>query len=339
MVATSTIPERPRTAVRPKIATHLQLVSPTQARLLASQGFPGQRPLRPHHVAYLQGLIERGHFRAGTTVSFAVVGGRKYLINGQHTLTALSQTTGGPLWLQLEEIRVDSLAEAGLLYATYDRNLARNWLDLYRSDPSLHALRLPSSRLKYLSAAVNLLADGLQQRTAFAQARPYDGLLRDPQIRFALVAAWESEMLLLLAECQGPPSVRHLLLRASVLSVALITYRYQPEAAQRFWPCIAADSGLVAGDPAHTVLRFLRETPTRAMDGVIYARLVASGWNAAFTGRSLQHLRGRHARYPLLLAGTPHDGTAHLCYLTLAGDVVTNPVAQTAEDPHAPTRD
>ncbi len=327
------------TPLRPKIATHLQLVSPKQARDLLQTPYPNQRPLRPHHVRFLQGLIERGTLRPGTTVSFGVVEGTRYLVNGQHTLTALGQTTGGPLWLQLEEIRVDTLEAVGQLYESYDRNLARSWADIYHADTRLQVYELGTKHLSLLGGACLHLATGFQSRNAFPASPHYwvHLLLRDVTVRFGLMQTWCDELQNCLNGCQGPGPIRKLLTRAAVLSVALVTYRFQPEAAHLFWPSIARDSGLSEGQPAHSLLRFLRDTPTRKVDTATYSRYVASAWNAHFESRPMHRLQARAATPPLLLAGTPHDGRTAKGYLTRDGTAVQMPEALD-EEPDAGAR-
>jgi hypothetical protein len=322
---------------RPPISTHLELVNPTQARdILDKEAYPHQRPQRPYQVQFLRQLMEctcngrpvHSHFRAGTLISFARVGkypqAPRYLINGQHTLAALGETTGGPLWLQVEEIVVPDLQTAGVLYETYDRNLARSWNDLYRADVSLQQYALVPKHLAKLGGAIRFLANGFQQ-AMHMQWRSWETLLKNTHIRFALMADWHQEMHHVVQGQSGPGSVRTMLQRAAVLSVALVTYRFQPEAAQRFWPAIAADSGLVAGQPTHTLLRFLRETPTRRLEPALYTRHVASAWNAFVQERPLKKLQPGPASQPLLLLGTPHDGTETKRYLTDEGTVVRQP--------------
>ncbi len=314
---------------RPSITTHLLLVSPKQARdMLSQDAYPQQRPLRPHQVRFLRHLIEHGHFREGTIISFAkcgkAPGAPRYLINGQHTLAALGETTGGPLWLQEEEILVPDLRAAGLLYETYDRNLARSWTDLYQADARLQEYDLAAKHLARLGSVTPYLVTGFAQQFYFT-GEDRLALLKDTQIRFALMAAWKDEMLNFLRGCHGPVSIRNVLQRAAVLSVALVTYRYQPEAAHLFWPRMAADSGLTNGQPAHTLLRFLRETPTRRLDSASYTRHVAAAWNAAFDRRALERIQPRPAARPLLLMGTPHDGHQHYSYLAAEGAVLTQP--------------
>jgi hypothetical protein len=327
-VTTSVAVPRPvrRAPPRPRVSVHLVLVSPGQARdIMAHEVYARQRPLRPYQVAYLQTLMEHGHFRQGTTITFAVREKRRYVINGQHTLVALGQTGGAPVWLQMEEYRVESEEEVGALYATYDRNLARSWADLYAADVRLQQYDLGRVSLRTLGGAVPILASGFHEARTRFTPQPWVQWMKDPYIRFALMGAWKDEMLTFLNGLRGPGGVRKLLLRASVLAVALVTVRWQGGLAQQFWPSVARDSGLSEGQPAHTLLRWLRETPTRRLDAGGYQRLVASAWNAYVDGRELYRLQGRGGEQPLLLAGTPHDGRGHYGYVSAGGEVRHQP--------------
>lgn len=83
--------------------------------------------------------------------------------------------------------------------------------------------------------------------------------------------------------------------------------------------------------PAHRpkitthLLRWLRETPARALQPDVYSRYVATAWNAAYQGRELYQIRPRRNEQALLLTGTPHDGTAHRHYVTPDGTVLHTP--------------
>jgi hypothetical protein len=339
MATTLASPKAPATPSRPKLSTHLHLVSPQQAReLLRDTVYERQRPLRPYRVTELRLLLEQeGHFRPGTVVSFAVWKDHgTYCINGQHTLAALGATTGGPYWLQFEEHRVSSMEEVDWLYTTYDRNLQRSWIDLYKADSRLAALDLPGSCIEKLGGTVPILATGFEQVTRFANPA-WAPLLKNPVIRFALMRDWSAEMTAFHTDCHGPSSIRKLLTRVSVLAVILVTYRYAPDFAHQFWPMVARDSGLTEGHPAHALLRYLRETGTRTVEPSTYQRTVASAWNAYVLNRHRSKLQPRAGRLPILIAYTPHDGKAHYRYLSDMGDIWHRPQVQApAEEAPAP---
>ena len=74
----------------------LTLVTPEKAQALLATAYQGQRPLRPHHVRFLRHLLRTGHWRQGAEIHCARIGTERFLINGQHTLTAWCRSTCPP---------------------------------------------------------------------------------------------------------------------------------------------------------------------------------------------------------------------------------------------------
>lgn len=259
-----------------------------------------------------------------TTVTYAVWNTHRYLIDGQHTLTALGRHTH-PIWLTVTEYRVATYAEVGYLYQTFGREKPRTWKDLYHADPDLAALPLSATAQRDLGSAATWLLYGFTRTFGQQAQRQLDALTRDPRVRLTLMADWHAEMTTWVHGVHGPTSVTKLLRRAALLAALLVTYRFQPAAAQAFWPRLARDSGLTEGDPAHSLLRWLLETPARALAPEAYSRYVATAWNAAFTEHSLTTRQlavlTRKASQPFLLAGTPHQGQHNLHYVTMQGEI------------------
>jgi hypothetical protein len=308
--------------------TYARRVSPRQAREeLDAAAYPFQRPLRPYQVAYLRTLIEQHQLRAGTTITFAVFRQTKqrYCLNGRHTLTALAETTGDAYPLQFEEYLVDSEEEVSRLYQSFDRNLARSWKDLYRADVRLYREDLPPSVLNKLGGVTQLLASGFKHNFILTGGA-WQPILRNATVRFTLMYDWLPLMREFQSGLSGATAgVRKLLYRSSVLAIALITYRFQSARAHAFWPRLARDSGLSEGEPEWALLRYLREHGTRAIEPAVYQRKVAAAWNLYYNRRPVRDLQARAAKDPILILGTPHDGTAHYGYLAPDGTVYTQP--------------
>jgi hypothetical protein len=323
-------PRPPGNPARPMLSTHLVLVDPRMAqRLLTTDAtFPQQRPLRPRHVAYLAWVIARGRFRPGTTITLARIGkqGPRFLINGRHTLTALSETTGAPIWLQIEEHQVPTLEDVAWLYQTYDTGMPRSLPDLYRADPGLLAHHFPPTAIRQLAGASTHLAWGFTRSRSHAHALHLHALLRDIRVKIALMESWHAELALVRQDLDRKPrSVTKYLDRAAVMAIMLVTYRYAPAQAQQFWPRLASDSGLVSGDPAHTLLRWLRDTDAHQLRLDDYPRYPAAAWNAFVAHKTLGRMRADEGSVPLTLAGTPHQGKAHLAYVAQDGTVLRDP--------------
>jgi len=298
----------------------LTLITPEKAQALLATAYQGQRPLRPHHVRFLRHLMRTGHWRQGAEIHCARIGTERFLINGQHTLTALVQERLST-WLTLVEIDVPTLAAIGRLYESFDRNLTRSLDDIYQSDPEMRRYAWTGKQLKAMSGAVAVLATGYAKDALFADILL---TLRDPFVRAELIRDWSSEATQAFGAMQG--QLRRQLLRSGVLSVLLATYRYaQPQAAQ-FWPAVCHDSGLTEGMPARALVHFLLTTPSRVLGAPEYARHVASAWNAFYEQHALRTIVPRAGANPIRIAGTPHDGTSTWQYLDQAGLVQHTPV-------------
>ena len=85
------LPSPPRPPSRPRMNSTLTLITPDKAQALLETCYQGQRPLRQHHVRFLRHLMRTGHWRQGAEIHCARVEGERFLVNGQHTLTALVQ--------------------------------------------------------------------------------------------------------------------------------------------------------------------------------------------------------------------------------------------------------
>ncbi len=329
------MPKKGVAPAKPTISYAPLLVSPKTAKELLADTYAHQRPVRPHHVAYLRTLMRLGQFRAPTEIHFAQLGKQRYLVNGQHTLTALSQSQQ-PQWLTLCTLTVDTMDEVHALYRTFDRLLQRNWRDMYRAaTPEAEPGLLPK-QIHLLGSALALVALG---GADFLPGESYyDAPLHQavgiPHVRLGLMASWQGEMVNLCAGLHGQKSHLTLLQRAAVLAVALITYRWQPDKAHLFWPAVARDNGLTEGMPEKALLRWLQETPARVMKAHLYMRYVAGCWNAFYDKRELRQVRARSLQQPLFVMGTPHDGAHHYIYLTEAGEILARPVRwEAAADP------
>src|SRR5262249_45681603 len=153
------LPASPRPPSRPRMNSILTLVTPEKAQALLATAYQGQRPLRPHHVRFLRHLLRTGHWRQGAEIHRARIGTERFLINGQHTLTALVQESLAA-WLTVVEIDVPTLAAIGRLYESFDRHLTRSLDDIYQSDPEMRQYAWTGKQLKAMSGAVAVLATG-----------------------------------------------------------------------------------------------------------------------------------------------------------------------------------
>lgn len=307
---------------RPRIRAQLELVSNHKALEYLKDTFERQRPLRPNHVTFLRHLLRSGHWRQGAEIHLARLGDRRYLINGQHTLTAIAYEQQ-PTWLQIIEMTVPSYEEVGHLYESFDRPLQRSWADIYQANPDLYTLNFSTKQLQIVSGAMPVLARGFEGMQSYSY--PEILVLRDPGVRFAFMQSWELEATNAFAGLKGAPHLVNALARAAVFAVILVTYRYQPDVAHRFWPAVARDSGLVEGQPERLLVHFLSTTPSRRFAPYEYARQFLNAWNAAYEQRPLSRLMPQATHSPVRIAGTPFEGKRVLVFLGPDGAIFHDP--------------
>jgi hypothetical protein len=95
-------------------------VSPAKAEeWLTLNAFPNQRPLKVKHRDFLANEIFAGRFIQGTQIHFVVFGKKKFLVNGQHTLSAILKT-GITVLLAVLTTTVDSMEEVVKIYLGHD---------------------------------------------------------------------------------------------------------------------------------------------------------------------------------------------------------------------------
>jgi hypothetical protein len=318
----------------PQVAYSPVLISPKTARqILEKDPFARQRPLRLYHVEALRALMRSGDFRPHTEIHFGVLdweskSRRRFLVNGQHTLAALGGLeTSYPL--TIAETACADLAAVGRLYGTFDNGLRRSWEDLTLADPLLEHTPLPRSSLRHLGGALGHLLQGFAPDPfgrGFVAPRP----LSNPRIRAEALQAWTPEMQALLASLKGvgTGTMRRTLMRAGVLSVALATVRFCPQAAALFWPKVCGEVGLQTGDPELALLRLLRETKARQLSTADYSRRVAAAWGHRYNAKALRTFTTDNVRpvaEPMALAGTPHNGRQVYVYLSPDGHLWQQP--------------
>ena len=283
-------------------------LTPTAAQGYIQQHmYPGQRPLSVAHVRYLASLMQTGHFRAGTILTFAYLKGdptHSYCLNGQHTLHAIVMAQC-PQEVILERREVSSMGQMATLYASYDRGRLRSMVDTYTG---FATEGLERTHLSWLSGAIpNIVSgfDGLENDARFIQ------FSRNASLRYAWLLPWVPTMRQHL-QCRkdGDRQVANMVSkRAAVLAVCLVTLYYQPTKATAFWTAVMQNTDLTAKSPAHTLIRWLYATPAVHLKPHIYARYVASAWNHAYRKTTVvTKLYARDSATPILLEGTPYTG-------------------------------
>src|SRR5262245_34207665 len=125
--------EKGSTMEHRKITTRQVVLTPQAAQaILTNELYEHQRPLEESTIQSYAMQHLQNNFRPNTMISFCVLHGHRWCINGQHTLHAIVRADK-PLAVNIEEIEVMSLAERAQWYGTYDRNKLRSLRDIYEA--------------------------------------------------------------------------------------------------------------------------------------------------------------------------------------------------------------
>ena len=286
------------------LAVELRMMTPVEAAsIIDTQVWEKQRTLRASHVQYLAGAIELGEL-SKLIVEFAEMpDGRLLLLDGQHRLHAIVRT-GRELPCVLVVSRANSAKEVARIYAGIDRQKSRSIVDALRAYAVVTTGGIGPESLAKLTAGVAILMTGFSKDYSF-QSR---SLISRVDWLEALMPEVETYVWCIKGNSK---EAWNILTRAAVVAVALATLRDVPDRAEQFWSGVATDDGLTRGDPRHTLLRWLRDTPVRAQsNAIVYAQYVAVAWNHWYAGTQTEKLIVRNKTAPIRLLGTKFTGRA-----------------------------
>jgi len=289
------------------LAPRTEFVTPELAEQWLSRQFGGQRNMREHHVFLLAGEMERGTFVPHNAITFAVVNGERYLIDGQHRLHAVA-LYGRPVPMPILEIPTSDMAAVRRLYGNIDQGLRRSATDAIRAMGLAEEFGLAERRVQRMSGALRAIATRFTDTTGGASrgdARRQRAVTRSNAVNTSLLRVWEKEIHKYYEIVEGgEPSIIALFERAAVLGCALLTIRYSPESAAEFWGGASRDDGLAMHDPRKRFLVWLREEK-KSKSGEI-ARAFAVAWRNFLKGGELKLIRF-NTRTPLEIEGVNLD--------------------------------
>jgi hypothetical protein len=110
----------------------LEEVTPALAEEWLKNPFDKQRTPRDHHVILLWEEMENGTFFPHSTIAFAELDGKRYLIDGQHRLMAVS-AYGKPVKMLVMTKKATSMKQIQEWYASIDQGLRRTAYDAIKA--------------------------------------------------------------------------------------------------------------------------------------------------------------------------------------------------------------
>ena len=284
-------------------------VSPEKAQeWLDFNSFPNQRPLKKKHRDMLVKEILADRFIPGTQIHFVVVGKEKYLVNGQHTLSAIHKA-GTPVKLAVLTTTVDSMDDVAKIYVGHDpQKSGRSQHDVARARMLPEKMGITITQISKVANAIKFIKGGFR-------ATGYN--LSDNDL-FVETEKWAEEALSLYETLKGAGQGRLLVENSPILAIALTTFRYQEQKAILFWNLVATNAGMVKNDPRRVLHERLSSVALRSdmihgknvITPLYLSRITANAWNAFYANKKINKISvsGQDQLDPINIAGTIYTG-------------------------------
>jgi hypothetical protein len=282
-----------------RVSAHVIMVTPEIARRMRDEWhFPNQRVISVLNVERLSSEMTAGWFVVGTPLFVCVLpDGTRYLVNGNHTCEAVSDS-GVSLPLTVIELQVADFDDAARVYATFDIHKARTWIDTLKATGAYEDFSDAGKVASAVGIIMNNFRFGTQATAPTANSRT---------ARTMKMAEYKDAASVIAGCMSGGPQIHtRLMKRAAVLAVALETARYQPTAAIDFWHGFVMDDGLSAKDPRKALSRWLQTNSSSGGSKVarLHAFVAARAWNLHYDGKTVDFIKPT-AMTNFVLKGTP----------------------------------
>lgn len=256
-----------------------------------------QRKISPAHVAKLARAMANNTFGV-TTIERCDLNGRKFLTNGQHTLSAIV-TSGITQNLPAVIHKVTSMEEVREWFYRGDIGKSRSVIDMYRAMGLPEKFGMVATDLNRFGGAVALAMVGLSGGVGNI----------DIDERLEAMHDWYKYAKQYLSLIESPTMNKGLLMRRDCFTIGMITCRDSKEEANDFWPLVASGDKLGRYDIREIYRRWLVSSQgvqnfPRHMGLALLLRYSAQAWNAWHDGKERKRLSVRSSRGPVILKGT-----------------------------------
>ena len=287
--------------------SEVKQITPTlAAKWLEEFHYEGQRPINQRHMDDLVEEMKEGRFVTGE-IRICHVGDAGFVTDGRHRLSACAKS-GVPIHANVLHVPCVDMNSVAQDYTRCQIPRARTRSELFAATNIIEQTGLTKQQFTQLSAAILPIMGGFS-KGAFDNGTPQ---ARSLDVRAKVIRDWAESARTYFEVIHGADkALGRALRRRSVISVALVTVRYQEPCARVFWGGLAGNDGLRKGDPRHTLISYLLATEVTTRNSAEYARKVASAWNTFVKGEEISYLKVNDANKPIRIAGTGYDGKAN----------------------------
>lgn len=262
------------------------------AELLRINNFVGQRPLNRSHVGRLIELMKLGQFvKANIAVGEDPKTGHKYLMNGQHQLTAI-QESGLVVKATIDYYKVDEESDFSKLFATFDTNRPRTSQHiLHAARPLMADERLRNMPLRLLQNVTSALYILRGDKPDFTSTKaPLPTAKVDLAEDCAEEVVWIHR---LFAQAGVGDSVA--MPTVGVIVAILATSRASQPKAEEFWLPVLSSANLEKGSPQWSLNRWLNSGGNRGAEGstrrFVEAVTCVCWWNSWINGETRRSVK------------------------------------------------
>jgi len=293
--------------------TETTIITPRMATdMIEAADFQVQRKLRRNHVRAIKNRIQEGEWRSGIQpIAFCISKPEKrvYNVNGQHTLHAIAEA-GNQIKMDLRSFMVDGREGAAKIFSFYDRQRKRSARDNIQAFGLDEESGLSQTKLGHISSAVKFIRGEFKRPDA-------EGLKMEEHVHDVRKWMWYGKKYYE-TTADVYREVKDCLHRSPVLAVGLVTFRYAPKVAERFWYQVAWCDRIGRFDPRRTLQDWLlrynlaggSETEGRQISKAKMARGVERAWNHYYEDgedATLKVIQAGNNNRDLRLKGTPWD--------------------------------
>jgi hypothetical protein len=286
-------------------------IAPDQAtEMLETMKYPYQRKISKDRVRMLAREMVHGRFTGGTQIRVASFEDRKYLLDGQHRLSAVVHS-GKAQWFSLMSEDAPSLEYIAWQYGTIDTGKGRTFIELTATLDLPDRLDMPAKHIRYLAAGVDVLLGGMSR----------DGrwMNKDKAERVRIVELYAPYMRQYAASIAGVSTEMYQrLMRSYAVAVGVVSFRYgHTIKTESFWRGAATDDMLGQHDPRKILHNHFKSTAmqvnrsnygvSRVVSTAYGARAAAACYDYFMRGKSLTKIQVSDESAPFKMIGVPSD--------------------------------